>query len=113
MGQDYPIAGPLALVPSTSVPHHFDMVSAATTRRVLEILARSLPEEGDDIVTGVRIHEGWGATVQVAVHTALPPASPSWQAITVRINEGMASAVSRRHEVRLVWDPRSSGARTP
>lgn len=73
-------------------------------------MARVLPEEGDDIVTGVRIHEGWGATLQVAVHTTLSPETPSWHALAGRISEEMA-AVARRHQVRLVWDSGSSATR--
>ena len=104
--------GPSALATSAVVLHHGKMVSAATTRRVLEALVGALPDEGDDLVTGVRIHEGWGATMQVAVHTALSPASPPWRALADRISEGMASAVPRRHQVRLVWDPGPSATRT-
>ena len=92
--------------------HHDKMVSAATTKRVLEILAGVLPEEGDDLVTGLRIHEGWGATMQVAVHTALSPATPSWHALAGRISDEMASVVTRRHQVRLVWDPGPTATRS-
>ena len=93
--------------------HHGKMVSAATTRRVLEVLAGMLPDEGDDLVTGLRIHEGWGATMQVAVHTALSPDTPPWHAFSSRISEGMAAVVRRRHQVRLVWDPGPTATRNP
>jgi hypothetical protein len=80
------------------------VVSAATTRRLLEALVEALPDEGDDVLTGLRVHEGWGATVQMFIHTALAPTTPAWHDFAGRVTAGVGSTVPRRCQVRLVSD---------
>ncbi|HVX22193.1 MAG TPA: hypothetical protein VHB02_12645 [Acidimicrobiales bacterium] len=80
------------------------MVSAGTAGRILSVVAAALPEEGEDVLTGLRIHEGWGGTVQVTIYTGLHPVTEAAEAFARRIRAAAAN-LPRRHELRLSWDP--------
>lgn len=77
------------------------VVAGLTTREVLEAVARTVPDKGEDLVTRVDIRDGWGGAVHVRVHTLL-----GWGAdeeFGRRLRRELAQAVNVRHRVEIVW----------
>lgn len=77
------------------------MVEVTTTRRVLEAVAGVLPPVGEDVVTRVDVHDGWGGAVHVRVHSRLCRNDSG--DFAKRLRAAMASAVPGRHTVEIVW----------
>lgn len=78
------------------------MVAALTVRRVLDAVARAVPDKGDDVVTRVDIRNGWAGAVHVRVHSML--AQGADDQFAQRLRRGVAQAVAgRRHTVEIVW----------
>jgi divalent metal cation (Fe/Co/Zn/Cd) transporter len=79
------------------------MVASETTKRVLEALADALPEEGTSPVKSLRIHDGWGNMVFVAIHTALSRSSD--HELGNRIKDSVEGALGgQRHRVEIIWE---------
>lgn len=77
------------------------VVDAATTRKVLEALARAIPDTGEDVVTRVDIRSGWAGAVHVRVHSLL--SRDANDELGRRLRRAVAEAVQARHSVEIVW----------
>lgn len=79
------------------------MVASETTKRILLALANVLPEDGTSPIRSLRIHDGWGDMVVVAIHTHLSRASA--HDLGTQLRESVEGALAdRRHRVEIVWD---------
>jgi RNA binding exosome subunit len=79
------------------------VVASETTKRVLEALADVLPEDGTSPVKALRIHDGWGNMVFVAIHTALSRSSD--HELGNRMRESVERVLAgQRHRVELIWE---------
>lgn len=71
------------------------------TRRVLDALARAMPQDGEDLVTRVDIRSGWAGAVHVRIHTLLPRLGG--EELGDRIRRAVEEAVPTRNTVEIVW----------
>jgi hypothetical protein len=77
------------------------VVAGLTTREVLQAVARTVPETGEDLVTRVDIRDGWGGVVHIRVHTLLRRGAD--EEFARRLRQEVARAVNVRHRVEIVW----------
>jgi hypothetical protein len=73
-------------------------------RRVLVGLSEVLPQEGHNVLTGIDMHSGWGATIYVTVRSGIPP-HEGRDEIGNRYRMAVAAALgSARHQIQVKWD---------
>ena len=74
------------------------------TRRVLAAVAQVLPDDGQNHLTRLDIHHGWGDTLNVRLHTTMPQ-SAIGREFGVKLREAVDGAlIDQRHTVEIVWD---------
>jgi hypothetical protein len=74
------------------------------TRRVLAALAQVLPDDGCNHLTRLDFHHGWGDTLNVRLHTTMPP-SEIGRELGAKLREAVDNAlIGQRHTVDIVWD---------
>lgn len=79
------------------------MVNTRTVRGILRALAEALPEEGEDILTGLEIRDAWGDAVLVRLHTRATR-SPATDQLAERLRMAVLGEVGDlRHRVEIVW----------
>lgn len=79
------------------------MVAAHITRRILEEVARALPEDGHDIVTGLEIRDIWGEAILVRLHTAALRSS-GLADVAAHLQAAVHRALGdRRCRVEIAW----------
>lgn len=75
------------------------MVDAATARLVLTALADALPPEGNDVVTRIDIHRGWGDVIQIRIHSRLARDAE----LAGSFRRAVAAKLEARHRIEIVW----------
>ena len=87
-------------------PEYGDNGAVVTThlaRRVLQALAAALPDEGNDVLTGVEIRDSWGSAVLVRIHT-LHDRSPDGLMLANDLRAAAEEALEgHRHRVEIAW----------
>lgn len=79
------------------------MVEAETTRGILLALAGALPDEGEDLLTGLEVRDAWGGALLVRVHSAAIPAAGRHD-LGERLRRAVRSATGdRRCRIDIVW----------
>ena len=74
------------------------------TRRVLLELARALPPEGHNVLTGIDMRTGWGDTIFVTVRAGIPP-HETRQEVETRYKMAVVAALGdARHHIQVKWD---------
>jgi hypothetical protein len=74
------------------------------TRGVLLELSEALPAKGENVLTGIEMHTGWGNTIFVTVRSDISLLH-GWDDISNRYKMAVAAALgAARHHIEVKWD---------
>jgi hypothetical protein len=77
------------------------VVAASEGKQVLQAVAGSLPDDGENVLTKLELYEGWGDILVVRLHVADRAGD---RGLAKRVRESVTDAVGeRRHQVEIVW----------
>ncbi len=95
------MSGPLPLAVAGAARHPRDVVAASEGKQVLQAVAESLPDDGENVLTKLEVYEGWGDILVVRLHVSDRAGD---RGLAKRARELVADAVGeRRHQVEIVW----------
>jgi hypothetical protein len=94
--------GPSPLVRAAPTENHGVVLAAGTSKRVFQAVANTLREDGQSLVSALKLRSGWGDVVYVRVHT---PLSFSQREELASLQAAIEEALGgQRHRVEIIWE---------